>query len=66
MVARDAPEHVILAAVERRRPDLVVMGTVSREGVSGFLVGNTAERLLHRLDCSLLTVKPRGFVAPTS
>lgn len=60
MIARDAPEHLILAAVERRQPDLVVMGTISRDGVSGFLVGNTAERILHKLDCSLLTIKPES------
>jgi universal stress protein E len=41
-----------------------VMGTISRGGIPGVLVGNTAERLLPRLDCSLLTVKPEDFVCP--
>jgi len=44
--------------------DLVVMGTVSRTGVAGFLIGNTAEKVLHQVDCSILTVKPEGFVTP--
>jgi universal stress protein E len=44
--------------------DLVVMGTVSRGGLSRVLVGNTAERLLGHLDTSLLTVKPDDFVCP--
>ncbi len=58
------PSHTILETVERLEPDLVVMGTISRAGIAGLLVGNTAERLLDQLDCSLLTVKPDDFVSP--
>ncbi|MBW2269327.1 MAG: universal stress protein, partial [Deltaproteobacteria bacterium] len=39
-------------------PDLVVMGTVSRGGAPRLILGNTAERLLSRLDTSLLVIKP--------
>ena len=44
--------------------DLLVMGTVCRTGIRGFFIGNTAEGVLRRVDCSLLTVKPEGFVSP--
>ena len=44
--------------------DVVVLGTVSRTGVAGILVGNTAESVLRRLDCSVLVVKPRDFETP--
>jgi Universal stress protein family len=44
--------------------DLLVMGTVARTGLAGFIVGNTAERLLQRLVCSALWVKPDGFFTP--
>jgi universal stress protein E len=44
--------------------DLIVMGTVSRTGVAGLLIGNTAEKVLRRVDCSMLTVKPEGFISP--
>jgi universal stress protein E len=44
--------------------DLVVMGTVARAGIAGMLIGNTAERVLRKLPCSVLTVKPDGFVSP--
>lgn len=63
-VGRNAPALAIREAVEHFHPDLLVMGTVSRGGIAGFLVGNTAERLLDRVDCSLLTVKPEDFVCP--
>jgi universal stress protein E len=59
-----SPTPAILEAVERFDVDLVVMGTVSRGGLAGWLVGNTAERLLGRLACSLLVVKPEDFACP--
>jgi nucleotide-binding universal stress UspA family protein len=55
---------VIPELAEKKRADLIVMGTLSRSGVAGFLIGNSAERILHKLDCSVLTVKPDGFVTP--
>jgi universal stress protein E len=59
-----SPTNAILGCVDRIDPDLVMMGTVSRGGLAGVIVGNTAERLLNRLDCSLFTVKPSDFVCP--
>ena len=44
--------------------DLIVMGTVSRAGLSGLFIGNTAEKVLQQAKCSMLTVKPEGFVSP--
>lgn len=46
--------------------DLVVMGTVARTGINGFLMGNTAESILTQLECSVLTVKPPDFVSPVT
>ena len=44
--------------------DVIALGTVGRSGIQGLLLGNTAERLLGTCDCSILTVKPDGFVSP--
>ncbi|NVK25735.1 MAG: universal stress protein [Gammaproteobacteria bacterium] len=44
--------------------DILVMGTIARSGVAGVFIGNTAENIIQQLDCSLLTVKPRGFISP--
>jgi len=63
-VGLGSPTRAILAGVERHRADLVVMGTIARGGVSGLLLGNTAERLLQRVPASILTVKPADFVCP--
>ena len=59
------PETVILEFVVSGGIDLVVMWmTVARGGISGLLIGNTAERVLGKLPCSVLAVKPDGFVSP--
>lgn len=46
--------------------DLIVMGTVARIGIPGFIMGNTAEAILNQIDCSVLAVKPPGFVTPVT
>lgn len=46
--------------------DLIVMGTVARTGIPGFFIGNTAEKILNEIDCSVLAVKPPGFVTPVT
>jgi universal stress protein E len=46
------------------RAALIVIGTVCRTGVAGLLIGNTAETIIQQVDCSILTIKPRGFQTP--
>ena len=46
--------------------DLIVMGTVGRVGIPGFVMGNTAETILQEVECSGLAIKPPGFVSPIS
>jgi nucleotide-binding universal stress UspA family protein len=52
------------AFVESHNTDLLVMGTVGRAGLSGLLIGNTAELILDRVDCSILALKPDSFQSP--
>lgn len=56
--------HVIGDIVRRERINLVVMGTFGRAGISGLVMGNTAEVVLDGLRCSVVAVKPPGFVSP--
>jgi len=56
----------IPALAKRVEADLVVMGTVARTGIPGFIMGNTAETILNQLDCSVLAIKPPGFVTPVT
>lgn len=57
---------VIQGAIGDYGIDLLTMGTVGRSGVQGLLVGNTAERILSRVDCSILALKPTDFQCPVS
>ncbi|MDH3220381.1 MAG: universal stress protein [Gammaproteobacteria bacterium] len=41
---------------EELDPSIVIMGTLARAGISGKLIGNTAEKLLDVIDADLLTV----------
>jgi nucleotide-binding universal stress UspA family protein len=61
---RGRPDEAIPATVEAEGVDLLVMGTLARTGLPGLLLGNTAENVLRRLRCSLLALKPPGFVSP--
>jgi universal stress protein E len=56
----------ISALAKQIEADLVVMGTVARTGVPGFIMGNTAETILNQIDCSVLAVKPPGFITPVT
>ncbi|MDH5306251.1 MAG: universal stress protein, partial [Myxococcales bacterium] len=61
-VARTSPAALLLEAERRFEIELTVLGTVSRGGLPGLILGNTAERLLDRLRNSILAVKPADFV----
>jgi universal stress protein E len=60
------PRDVVPAVATELEVDLVVMGTLSRTGIPGLLTGNTAEVILNNLGCSVLAVKPAGFVTPVT
>ena len=60
------PADSIADLISRESIELLVMGTVARSGVQGFFMGNTAERLLPQVACSILAVKPEGFVSPVT
>ncbi len=58
------PERVIPEISRDLLVDLMVMGTVARTGIAGLLIGNTAESILSQIDCSVLAIKPEGFLSP--
>ena len=63
-LVRGDARQVIPQRVKELDADLVGLGTASRAGVSGLLIGNTAEEILGRVDCSVVVHKPDGFVCP--
>lgn len=63
-MVKGEPSTVIPAFARENAVDLAVMGTAARSGLTGILIGNTAERILDDLECSVLAVKPDSFVSP--
>lgn len=63
-LVKGSPDHLVPDLAERLGAEVIVMGTLGRSGIPGFFVGNTAENILHQVDCSVLAIKPPGFVSP--
>lgn len=57
-------EVAIPRFAEEQQIDLMIMGTVARTGIPGLIMGNTAERILNSIHCSVLALKPDAFVSP--
>lgn len=58
--------EVIKQAIERLEIDVLILGTIGRTGIPGLLIGNTAEDIISDISCSVLAVKPDGFVSPVT
>ncbi|KDM89920.1 universal stress protein [Photobacterium galatheae] len=56
------PQHCIPDIIAQEAIELLVMGTVARTGIPGFIMGNTAEDIVQNTRCSILALKPKGFV----
>lgn len=52
------PEFAIADLADKLDSRMIVIGTVSRTGLAGYLIGNTAEQILYNMHCDILTVKP--------
>ncbi|MEO0996523.1 MAG: universal stress protein [Pseudomonadota bacterium] len=63
-VASGIDTMILSEFAESLRADVMVMGVVSRSRFKEVVIGNTAERLIERLSCDLLAVKPEGFECP--
>jgi universal stress protein E len=51
-------------AAKEHAADIVVMGAVARRGLKRLFIGSTAERVLDRLPCDLVIIKPLDFEVP--
>ncbi len=52
-----APSISIASEVKERKPDLIVMRTHSRSGLSRFLLGSVSHSVIHHTHCSALLVR---------
>jgi universal stress protein E len=60
-VVQGAAAEVLPPYLERVEASLLVMGAISRSRLREIFIGSTAERVLDRLPCDVLVVKPPDF-----
>ena len=63
-LVKGIPSKEIVSMASTQNIDLIVMGSVARIGIPGFIIGNTAESILGQVECSVLVIKPDGFISP--
>ncbi|MGD9851170.1 MAG: universal stress protein [Nitrospirales bacterium] len=52
-----APSSTIIELVQQTSPDLMVLRTHSRSGISRFLLGSVSHSVVHHTDCSIVVVR---------
>jgi universal stress protein E len=59
MLLQGNPSEAVPGFCEQTGADLLVCGTLARRGLSGLLLGNTIERIMQQVDCSILAIPPK-------
>jgi nucleotide-binding universal stress UspA family protein len=62
-IAEGPADVLIPQAAHRLNAGVTVIGTVARTGISGALIGNTAEVILDSLESDILVLKPDDIIA---
>ena len=57
-------DQCLQEVAKSQHAEFVVMGAVARRGIRKVLIGSTATRVLDRLPCDLVIIKPATFVVP--
>lgn len=60
------PSEIIPTLAREHNVEVVVMATLAQTDVPGLLIGDTAEEVINDLACSVLAIKPEGFVSPVA
>jgi nucleotide-binding universal stress UspA family protein len=65
-LSKGEPGLTVANIVNEVKPNTLVMGTIARTGLSGMIIGNTAEQVLGLIQTSVIAVKPEGFESPVA
>lgn len=60
MIARGVPFVEIIKTAKEKSADLIVIGTHGRTGIDHLLFGSTAEKVVRKAACPVLTVRIAG------
>jgi universal stress protein E len=57
------PSQAIPEYCEEHQAQLLICGTFARRGIPGLLLGNTIERIMQQVNCSILALPPEEIVS---
>lgn len=57
-------DEAIPQIIKKENINLLIMGTIGSLKTPGLLISNRAETILQNISCSVITVKPDGFISP--
>jgi len=60
MIVRGVPFVEIITTAKEKNSDLIVIGTHGRTGIDHMLFGSTAEKVVRKASCPVLTVRIAG------
>jgi nucleotide-binding universal stress UspA family protein len=60
LVVRGVPFVEIIRTAKERKADIIVIGTHGRTGIDHMLFGSTAEKVVRKSSCPVLTVRMSG------
>ena len=58
-ILHGVPYEEIINYAEQENIDMIVIGTAGHSGLERFIFGSTAERVVRRAPCAVLTVRPQ-------
>ncbi len=56
------PALEILNAIERHSPELLIMGTTGKTGLSRMIMGSVTEKVIREVPCSFMTLKSEDII----
>jgi nucleotide-binding universal stress UspA family protein len=59
VILHGVPYEEIINFAEKENIDMIVIGTYGHSGLERFIFGSTAERVVRRAPCAVLTVRPK-------
>lgn len=57
------PAKEILLEISKNKPDLLVMGTTGKSGLSKIIIGSVTEKVIREVPCSFMTLKAKDAIS---
>jgi len=62
LIAQGVIDEQIVQNVKDHQTDLLIMGTTGRTGLGRLLIGSVTEKVIHKVECSVITTKSKSLL----